>query len=497
MDRSPFVLFAIVASLAAQDPFGVATPAPSGVLPGLAVGAPFMGNAAFAYRLTRGPAGGDAAVLISLAPATLTFGALAVNVDINPQNVVVLLQGGLVGTTATDAEVTFPIPLTFPVTPSLAGLRTYAQGFVADPAAPGVLGATLGVNVELTMPAAIYAAGSAPAAADPFALVDPQSGALVVVSATSLVDLPSGAQFIEGGQAVLGSSVNSRLVARGTINGASVAWTPLFSSANPCLGVGYDPTFRLAYTLTGPTASTRELVVVDANPASPTHGAVLGSTTGLAGAFTVERWSMSRSGKLAAVPALYGGGNPLRIVDTDPTSGTFLQVVASAPMPSLVGTLPTGDDAGFSVNDAWVFVLVGNATSTQAVGIFDRATSSWVDHAPAVAGIQHATLPGNNPKRMAVARDGRFLVVVGGSAGSGFAARMDFDVTQPGQVSWTPYPLARIVADGATSVDVSPDGDRIAVGTTTGHVVIADVTSGALVHDVAAMGSGVTILRWM
>lgn len=129
--------------------YGQSAPGGSGRPPRLIAPEPtVIGNPNFTLALDDGPAGAAAIIFFDLAPGALQVLGLPVNLGLTAALVALPLGGlqaaGPVGWTS----LTTPLP----TDPALHGGSIYAQGFVADPAAPAGASATAGLRVTLFSP---------------------------------------------------------------------------------------------------------------------------------------------------------------------------------------------------------------------------------------------------------------------------------------------------------------------------------------------------------
>jgi choice-of-anchor B domain-containing protein len=120
--------------------FGGGTTTGGGDLPAIhTFGAPFSGNADFAFEIENSPAGATVTLLIGVAPTDLTVFGLNLLID--------LAQPHLVISGSTDASG--KVKIDFPLPTGLPSARIYVQALVEDPGGPIGLASTQGMEVEL------------------------------------------------------------------------------------------------------------------------------------------------------------------------------------------------------------------------------------------------------------------------------------------------------------------------------------------------------------
>jgi hypothetical protein len=497
-----FATATVLAALApAQNPYGYGTPGPGPFEPELVCGQPWMGNASFGCTIQNGLGGAGGLFVFSAQPASFYFGTTLVLVDPNPLNVLLFAPVPLGGGTGVPGAgfATLALPLTFAPTPALAGINVFAQGFVDDPSNPGLYAATRGVRLELGYPPLVFVGTSVGGSVDNHYFVDPIAQNVAHSGGNGFTDNVSGAVFAHGGRDLFVSTSIAHQVSRADLSGPAPVWSTLYASGNVFYGIGHDWTHDRVYSLTGPTASTREIVAIDSNSSSATYGQVVGTTVGVGGGATLERWGLSRNGKLAAVPAVFGSGGSLIIVDTDAASATYLQSVITSVVPGSFG-FAFSVAAGFTPNDEYAIVLI-SGLGVQAIARFHLPTQTWVDHDAITPGVQHIDLGPSYtvPSAMQVSRDGKFAVVSGLGAGSvGWAVRVDMDPAAVPAYTVTPYLAGQGLLAGAYGASISPDGTQAAfTSTTPAKLLIVDATTGALQANVPLPGaSNIYTAEW-
>ncbi len=337
----------------------------------------------------------------------------------------------------------------------------------------------------------IFVGTSTSGSTDNHAFVESGTG-LVSTNPSSFTDNVTGGVWANTGRNLyVGQGLMNR-VAHAEWNGTSATWSTFYPAPGSCYGVDFDQARQRLWVLTGPTGSTRELHCVDADPNSPGYGTQIVTTTTLSGS-NLERWGLSPSGNLAGLPAVFISSGLFQVVDTNPTSPTFLTSIVSTTVPGTLGlTFALGSDCAISADDLYAYVLYTGITlaSTQAAGlaVYDLTAGIWLDFDAGTGGQQDLNIPLVVPNRMALAND-RSFVVISGQGSGGWAARVDLDYTTPSNSTFTQY--AGLQIPNANAISLSPDDTRAAVTSTPqsvappGTLVIFDVQSGAVLHTVA------------
>jgi hypothetical protein len=332
----------------------------------------------------------------------------------------------------------------------------------------------------------VFVGTSTSGSTDNHAFVWSGTGALLGPLASPFTDNVTDAVWADTGRNLyVGQSLQNR-VSRAEWDGSTATWSAFYPAPGACYGLGLDAARRRLWVLTGPSGSTRELHCVDADPASAAYGSLIVQTSVLSGA-SRERWALSPSGNLAAVPHVFINSGLFEIVDTDPSSPTFLSVLVSTPVPgaAALGFCFVGDCA-ISADELYAYVLY-SGLGAQALAVRDLVTGTWLDFDAGAPGQQDLAIPLPVPNRMALRLD-RAFAVVSGQGGGGWAARIDFDYTTPSSTTFTPF--AGLAIPNANGISLSPDGTRAAVTSTPqqvappGTLVVFDVLTGALLQSV-------------
>ncbi len=334
----------------------------------------------------------------------------------------------------------------------------------------------------------IFVGTSTSGTTDNNAFVASASGSLLLVGPSGYTNNVTDAFWADTGRNLycsqsIGPMGGPGQVSRAAWDGTTATWSTFFAAPGACYGLGQDSFRRRLWVLTGAGTNTRELYCLDADPISPTYGTLLAQTSALTGP-TRERWGMSPSGNFAAVPHAFVNGGLFEIVDTNPLSATFLQIVVST-------TIPGAASAGFafvsdcrvSIDDAYAYVLYAG-TGVGRLAVFDLAAQTWLDLGPA-AGQQDLQVGVGVPNSMALSIDRSFALVAGGGSPAG-VSRLDFDYANPSNSTVTVF--GGFLAPNCNGLSLSPDGTRACVTSTNqpvappGTLIVFDAATGATIH---------------
>lgn len=491
--------------LAAQYPYGTGTPGSGGITPRLSCNQPWTGRADFAITVDQGPGGTAALIAIGFLPFQGALGGLPLHVD--PSSVAATHFVALGGAGGVPGAGSFasPLPLSA-VGPSFIGVPVFAQAALVDPAGPGFGGgwsATGGLRIGIASVPQVFAACSVGGGTDPHWAVNGLSRAVDFAGGNAFTDNVDGAAYSDDGLDLYVSSGFGQL-ARADLRGGTPVWSWLNSGIGST-GVAWDNCWldreRALLWMMGqpPAVGTVELIAVDVDRSSATYGqivhntATLSATVGLIGVF-----GMNNARSLAAVPGLLGGS--LHLVDTDPQSPTFLQVVTSSPIPA-AGGLTLNTRVRFGPDDLECYVLIQNAGSVPGeLARFLVPAGIWFDHDPATPAIDNigpaASPPvpfGSAPLGLEVSADGAIWVT--GWGGAGWAGRVTLSGVTP---SWTPL-AATSSLGGARNAALNRDQTvlAVAVAAPTTTILFFDVATLAET-GAAVLGAGVdaTVLVW-
>ena len=274
-------------------------------------------------------------------------------------------------------------------------------------------------------------------------------------------------------------------VSRAVWDGTNATWSTFYRAPGACYGAGIDRVRQRLWVLTGGSGSTRELHCLDVDQNSSTYGSLLGTSVGLTGA-SRERWGLSPSGNLAGVPYVFS--NFLDIVDTDPSSTTFQQIVVTSVAPSPAGGWVLTSDCEVSADDQYVYLLY-TGFGSGGIAVMHIPSQTWLDFNPSLPGTQNFVISLSTPNKMALSPD-RSFAVVSGQGGGGWAMRVDFDYNSPGLTTSTQYLAGLNQLANCDAVSLSMDGTRLAVSTTPvflqtpSYVVVLDALSGTQLQRV-------------
>ncbi|HEB53430.1 MAG TPA: hypothetical protein ENI87_09275 [bacterium] len=331
----------------------------------------------------------------------------------------------------------------------------------------------------------LFVGSSTSGSTDQHAFVESATGNVLVAAGSPFTDNCTDAVWAHSGRRLyLGQSLMNQ-VAQADWNGSSPSWSTLYSAPGACYGVELDVGRNRLWTLTGASASTRELVCIDVDINSPNYGSVLAQTAVL-GTQARERWGLSYPGNLACVPAVFLNSGGMDLVDTNPASATFLQVVASSPVPGANSGFTFASDCAVSLDELYAYVLF-TGLGQDGLAVYDIGSGTWLDFDPA-PGTQSLVFSDPIPNLMALSLD-RSFAIVSGQGGAGWVARVDFDYANPSNSTITPYQLSVPVPD-CNAVSLSPEQTRAAVTSTAtflstpSELTVFDVNTGALLQNV-------------
>lgn len=326
----------------------------------------------------------------------------------------------------------------------------------------------------------IFVGSSTSGSTDQHALVESATGSILAESPSPFTDNVTGAVWANSGRKLyVGQSLMSR-IAVADWDGTTATWSTLYQATGACYGVQFDSTRNRLWTLTGSSGSSRELVCLDADINSPSYGTYLTQTNSLSGA-TLERWCLSSSGNLACVPKAIINGNAFTLVDLNPSSANYLNIITSTNIP---GTFSAGFSftmsCKISLDDAYVYVLWAGIGTSSGLAVWDIAAQAWLDF-DVMIGHQDLPLTLGAPNRMDLSLD-RTFAVVSGQGGSGWAGRIDFDYANPSNSTFTQW--STLTAPNCDGISLSPDSSRVAMTSTAtflstpSKLIIADASSG-------------------
>lgn len=326
----------------------------------------------------------------------------------------------------------------------------------------------------------VFVGSSTSGSTDMHAVASSSPAGLVYSGPSSFTDNVTDAVWVDAGRTLYaGQSLQNRVVV-GDWNGFTMAWSQLYAAPGACYGIGFDSGRKRVWTLVSSQTAGTELHCIDADPASASYGTKLAQTTTLSGPIR-ERWTLAPSGDFAVVPYGTVNSGPFQIVDTNPTSPTFLQVLVSAPMPAAVQAgFSFAFDCKVSLDEQYCYVLYAGV-GFSSLAVFHRATNGFLDFDPVSPGQQDLALFVGAANSLAVSLD-RAFALVSSQAAPGRVLRVDIDYVAPFQSTVTQFTALSVA--NANAVSLSPDGARGAVTSTAqtvggpGKLVLFDAALG-------------------
>jgi len=282
---------------------------------------------------------------------------------------------------------------------------------------------------------------------DPFFLVDPLAMSVTSSAGNNFTNNSNGIVYANGGQRIyLTSSITSAVTVMDVSGTGTPTMSPLTTFPGNAFGAEVDKANQILCVLAdldaAPTGFDLQLVGIDINLNSGSYGTQLFNSTTLPQAGFIERWNLSPSGTRAGVLQVFGNG--LYIVDTDPLSATFLQIVDTLQVPG-GGFLNARID--WAKDESQFFVVsqaLGQIDSELAR--FDVAAGMWIDHDPATPGVSGLVV---SPTEEAV-----FVSTI-----NGLVSRIDYSGLSPAGVSIT---YSNGLLPQVWQLDINPDGTRLA-----------------------------------
>ena len=330
----------------------------------------------------------------------------------------------------------------------------------------------------------VFVGTSTSGSTDMHAFVASGTGTIVQQAGNIYTDNVTDAVWANTGRNLyVGQSLQNR-VSRAEWNGSSATWSSFYAAPGACYGLGLDTFRQLLWVLTGP-GSSRDLYCLDADPSSPTYGTKLTQTS--LGSASRERWALSPSGNLAAVPHVFLSSGLFQLVDTNPGSATFLQPIVTTTVPNAIALgFSFVAACAVSLDDAYAYVLYTGIPPAAYLAVWNVGASQWLDF-DAAPGQQDFLITLPVPNGMALSLD-RSFAVVAGQGGSGGVMRINFDYAVPANTAGTVY--TGLSVPNCNGISLSPEDGRVAVTSTPasvsppGMLVIFDASSGAVLHSV-------------
>ena len=343
---------------------------------------------------------------------------------------------------------------------------------------------------------AIFVGTSVSGSTDPYYLLNPTTGAVLATGGNTSSNNVSGVAYTRGGRELLLSSSLGNQVTRAD----ALASTPTPSVLTPfpaaTYGIAEDALRGRLWTLVQVPSGT-ELCVIDYNPSSAGYGVVIGSAGGISASVGLtEQWALSPDGNCSAIPGVSFSGQ-MALVDTNPTSATYLQHTVTSPLFNIPSST-FAFDVAFDSSGRFVVVCASNPTET-LFPIWDRQTNAWVDTLPGTSAINHIDVP------HAVGTKVRCLPTLGGelrfvacglgsgsSGANGWTGRINYNLSTSA-VSFTRFLPTSGVLTLCDGLSVSPDGSQLAVtARTPARVELFDTVSGAPVRTINLPNSAQT-----
>lgn len=469
------LLIVLVSSSHAQRTYGVSQPGTGGIAPEISCQQAFMGRADFGISVKGGLGGSTAYLALAAADSTGTQSGIPTNID--PASLLLLTSMTLGGSSGVAGDGTgfFAVPLSMPVMSAFAGVHFFAQVIIVDPGAGGLASST-GLEVTLTMPPLIHGATSVSGSCDPHALIDPATSAVTMQSFCANNVAAGSACFANNGLDLFVASSLSNRIEHCDLRGSTPSWTTLVNLPGMPIGARFDEEQQWLWTLEAASGTQRELVAID------TNGVVQASTAGLSGGGLVEIWTLSPSGKLAAVSSVLQP--TIKLWDTDSSSPTFLQSIATLASPSSLGSsIRINTCMEFSPDGESLFVSIQNIGTTPGeLARYSFSLGQWIDHdftTPVVDNIGPASVPpvplGSAPRGLSLGRDTN-TVFLSGFGGSGWAARVDYSPTNP--FVFSGFLATGVGLNDASRCAVNSDGTSLAVSATSpSRLILLDTTT--------------------
>ncbi len=331
----------------------------------------------------------------------------------------------------------------------------------------------------------VFAGSSTSGTVDSYVFSESATGNVLEASGSNFTDNCTGAVWANTGRKLyVGQSLMNR-VSVADWSGSAATWSTFYASSGACYGVEFDRTRDRVWTLTGTNSSSRELVCLDGTFGSPNYGSIIAQTASLAGA-TRERWCMSFSGNLACVPQAIISGFAFTLVDLNPSSPNYLNVIASAPINGAASAgFAFATACEISLDEQYAYVLWAGIGASSGLAVWDIPAQGWVDF-DAAPGQQDLAIPFGVPNSMDLSFD-RSFAVISGQGGAGWAARVDFDYANPSNSTATQY--AGLTVPGCDGISLAPDNIRVAVSSTAtflsapSELLIFDAATGAVLQS--------------
>ena len=309
----------------------------------------------------------------------------------------------------------------------------------------------------------VFVGTSVGGSTDAHYFVESATGAIANSGGNVSTDNVTDAVWADTGRNLYVSQSIQPRVSRAQWNGTAPTWSTFYAAPGACYGLGHDRGRQRLWVLTGPSGSTRELHCVDADANSAGYGTMI-TQTNVLGGVSRERWELSPSGNLAAVPHVFLQGGLFQVVDTDPASATFLQIVASSAVPGASGGFSFATDCAISIDDQYAYLLY-TGIGTSGLAVMHLPTATWLDFDATAPGQQDFLITLSTPNTMALSLD-RSFAVVSGQGGGGWAMRIQFDYTNPANTAGSQYLQGLGLLPNCNGASLSEDNTRVALTAT-------------------------------
>jgi hypothetical protein len=340
----------------------------------------------------------------------------------------------------------------------------------------------------------VFVGSSVAGSNDPHHFVWSQTGAYL--SGTSpYTDNVTDAEWTDQGRALYIATMFGPGITRCDWDGYSPTFSGFWTTNGGCFGLAVDKARECLWTFsnTNATGPYRELYCLDIDTSSPTYGAVLAQTNGLSGT-PRERWELSLSGNRAIVPNAFINGSQVDIIDTDPSSPNFTQIIGSTwAFGAAIASIAMTIDCEITIDDQYAFLAWQGLISGipgSGVGVLHLATMTWLDFDASTSGVQDFVTPLQVITGLSISYDGSVAILTGAGANGG-AMRIDMDFANPHLSTGTQIMPGNPGMDHLWSVALSPTLDRAAMtrNASDGSLLILDTNSGAILQNVAFPGS--------
>lgn len=459
---SSVLLVTATALLPAQDPFGSGVPGTAAYAPSLSTNGPWMGNYGHALSVH--------------GALPLTYGAFAVSFGRDNSGGPLLVDLGALlhqlvpATTDAMGSCALPLGLGFPAVPTFAGLPIYAQFGCVDPGSLSGIALSPGLACNLAMPPLVFYGSSVGGVNDPWWILDPYSATYATVASgnTNMNNVRSAA-WVNGGRELWVACAFAPYLQWLDMTTSPPTRHVIANATEAMVAVHYDRVRGILYSFTDATGA---LAAYDVLPASPAYGSLLAQMPPAGGSMYMASTIGMRGTRMWRAEAL---APFLTVYDMDPASPNWLTAISTINVPmgpsmATVNSLSASDHGSGQL----LCTIQGYGQIQGEVARRNLTTNQWIDHNPALAGIQNIgvnaappTSPGIAPAHVDIAGDGRHAAVaaIGNSiitAGSSTLAALQLDPADPS--AWT-CAILPISMDACWTCSFLPDNQSIAFAT--------------------------------